>query len=257
MSIQKGTVRIATLDEWYLHAPPKRNDQWCDDRSAKECAKAWLVDPAGKMPQEVVTLLQGHPDFGSIESWRAEPEARLRFDKFPGEPRNTDLLVNARDSKGEYLMAVEAKADEPFGETVADALANAVERKIANPRSNGVERIYRLAEALFVKRDKDEPPLRRLRYQLLTATAGAIAEGRRLGLNRIVLLIHEFATIRTTDKKHTENAQALDLFATRLSGARVRSIEPGKLYGPVGVPGGTLFAESPSIYIGKAVRRLR
>jgi hypothetical protein len=209
------------------------------------------------MPQEVLTLLHGHPDFGTVETWRAEPEARLPFDEFPGEPRNTDLLVNARDSKGEYLIAVEAKADEPFGETVADALANAVERKIANPRSNGVERIYRLAEALFGQRDKDEPPLRRLRYQLLTATAGAVAEGRRLGLNRIVLLIHEFVTTRTTDKKHTENAQALDLFATRLSGARIRSVGTGTLNGPVRVPGGTLFPDSPSIYIGKAVRRLR
>jgi len=70
-----------------------------------------------------------------------EPEARLPFDSFAGEPRNSDLLVLAHDVHGPYVLAAEARADEPYGETVADAFADALERRIANPRSNVIARI--------------------------------------------------------------------------------------------------------------------
>ena len=45
-------------------------------------------------------------------------------------------------------LAVEAKADEPFGETVADALAAAVDRGLKSAKSNGVKRIEQLAAAV-------------------------------------------------------------------------------------------------------------
>ena len=85
--------------------------------------------------------------FGLVQKWNAEPEAKLCFDAFPGEPRNSDVIVNATDTFGAFLIAVEAKADESFGETVANALAAAVERHVDNPNSNGVVRIQQLAAA--------------------------------------------------------------------------------------------------------------
>jgi hypothetical protein len=203
------------------------------------------------MPTEVVALLESHPAFGPLRSWTAEPEAQLAFDDFPGEPRNTDLLVAVNDAKGEYIVAVEAKADEPFDVTLGDALSNAVERRLGNPRSNGVERICRLAETLFKERNRGQPPLSRLRYQLLTATAGALEAGRRRGVSRVIFLVHEFVTDKTVDKKHAANARDLDLFATRLTGGRITSIEPGALYGPV------RLEAYPELFIAKAVRRLR
>jgi len=74
-----------------------------------------------------------------------------------------DLAVYARDEHGDFLIAVEAKADESFGETVADALAAAVDRKLENPRSNGVTRVEQLAAALFGPRANKAPALGKLR----------------------------------------------------------------------------------------------
>jgi hypothetical protein len=141
----------------------------------------------------------------------------LSFDDFPGEPRNADLAVYARDEHGDFVIAVEAKADETFGETVADALSAAVDRKLENPRSNGVARVEQLASALFGIRGEKPPALGTLRYQLLTATAGALRAGEERSVDRVVVLIHEFRTRRTKDEKHNANARDLDRFVDRLS----------------------------------------
>lgn len=103
-----------------------------DGRSAKEVARAWLEGGGLKLPVEVSSALTGHKDFGPVHAWRAEPEVKLLFDDFAGEPRNSDLVVHAQDPHGPFLIAVEAKADEPFGETVAEALAVAVDRHLEN-----------------------------------------------------------------------------------------------------------------------------
>jgi len=95
MPIAKAGRIIETLEDWERQAPPKSQHQWVDGRSAKEAARAWLEQGGGAMPQEVHEALRRHPRFGLVRRWDAEPEARLRFDAFAGEPRNTDLLVIA------------------------------------------------------------------------------------------------------------------------------------------------------------------
>ena len=55
-----------------------------------------------------------------------------------------------------WQKEVEAKADEPFGETVAVARSNARKRSAENPRSNGFTRIAQLESALLgPERDGD------------------------------------------------------------------------------------------------------
>src|ERR1035438_4541749 len=112
MTIRKSNVELSTLEAWEHHAGPKSADQWVDGRSAKEAARAWLEPGLGNLPMEVVCALGGHASFGSVVRWEAEPEVRLRFDGFAGEPRNTDLLVLAEDAQGPYLIAVGAKRSE-------------------------------------------------------------------------------------------------------------------------------------------------
>ncbi len=179
LAISKGMNEITTLDDWEKHGHPKSAVQWADGRSAKEAAIAWLASAPANLPPEVSLALAKHPDFGPVLTWEAEPEARLRFDKFPGEPRNTDLLVKAEDAHGQYIIAVEAKADETFGGTVAQTRAAAGIRLKGNPRSNGVTRIDQLITAFFSPQPNDEPPIESLRYQLLTACAGALCEAER------------------------------------------------------------------------------
>ena len=145
------------------------------------------------MPAEVLAVLEEHPAFGPVFSWSAEPEAKLPFDIFAGETRNSDLAVQVTDKHGGYLLAVEAKADEPFGDTLEKTLANAERRLQDNPKSNGVRRLDQLLRALLGVAGDEARQLDGLRYQLLTACAGALCEAERQGYSRTVLLIHEFA----------------------------------------------------------------
>ena len=242
MAIIKNGIEIRSLEDWELRAGPKSYDQWVDDRSAKELARAWLGLDGSEFPVEVQKTLASHAAFSSVREWVAEPEAKLSFDSFPGEPRNSDLVVYAKDTFGEFL----------------DALASALERYVQNSRSNGVTRIQQLAAALLGPRLKNEPSLRDIRYQLLTATAGALCKAeKREGLERAVLLIHEFVTDKTADEKHDENARDLNHFVARLSHGAVTSVQSEYLYGPFTVPGPPLLSANVKLFVGKATRVLR
>lgn len=257
MSIHKRGIPLGTLKAWQLHAGPKSPNQWVDGRSAKEVARAWLGAGRPRLPEEVASLLMSHPAFGAIRSWQAEPEVKLHFDEFPGEPRNTDLLVEAEDQHGRFLIAVEAKADEPFGETVADTLCAALERCLENTASNGLRRLEQLALAIMGPRDAGTPALKDIRYQLITACAGALCEAERKGCPRALMLVHEFLTSETTDDNHARNAQDLGTFVKRLSRGAVSTAKSGEILGPFDVPGAPLLSRKIELFIGKATRNLR
>jgi hypothetical protein len=256
MPITKGNRVITDLSDWETHAGPKSKGHWVDDRSAKEVARAWLFS-GDELPTEVCTALLNHPRFGATLEWQAEPEAKLRFDNFAGEPRNSDLAVHVRDAAGRYLLAIEAKADESYGETVAQTTAAARTRLDQNPRSNGLNRVHQLQEALFGIPATRAAELSGLRYQLLTAAAGALCEGERRAYSRTVLLIQEFVTKKTDDANHARNTQDLLNFMNALKPGTASEVESGKLYGPFVVPGGKLLKKQPEFYIGKVTRNLR
>jgi hypothetical protein len=167
------------------------------------------------------------------------------------------LVVYAEDLHGQYLIAVEAKADESFGETMGDAMTHALERYLANNRSNGLKRITQLAQSLLGARETQDPPLWDLRYQLLTATAGALSEAARRGYTRALLLIHEFVTNATSDEKHTRNALDLDTFVTRISHGLITSVPSGTISGPFALTSPTLSERAVAFYIGKVSRHTR
>lgn len=256
MAISKGADPINTLQDWERLAGPKSAGQWVDGRSAKESARAWLQSNGTLFPHEVATVLANHPAFGPVGKWAAEPEAKLRFDRFAGEPRNSDLVVHAEDAKGRFLIAVEAKADEPFGPTVAQALSAALERHLENDSSNGIARIQQLAKSLFGSRQPGDPPIRDIRYQLLTACAGAMCEAERAGYDRVLVLVHEFVTEQTLDEKHRRNAADLNQFLRRISHSAVATSGPG-IFGPFTVPGLPLLERPGLLFVGKVTRDLR
>lgn len=256
MPIYKDKNEITSLADWETWGGPKSGTQWVPDRSAMEAARSWLHDGGRTFPSEVTRILATHPDFGSTTSWRGEPEAKLPFDAFAGEPRNTDILVIAHDSFGAYAMAVEAKADEPFGATVVETLADAVERKVENPKSNGVARVQQLVVALLGPRKRGEAKIGDLRYQLLTATAGVLCEAERQGTDRAVLLVQEFITRKTDDEKHRMNAADLNRFLSRLSHDSAHTLGT-QLVGPFFVPGSPLLSKRIRLYVGKVTENLR
>jgi hypothetical protein len=253
MTISKDGRPIRSLADWKARAGPKRVGQWKEHRSAFESARCWLGVTSPKLPSEVEALLD-HRDFGPVERWTAEPEARLPFDRYPGEPRNADLLIHASDRHGDYLIAVEAKVDESFGSTVAETMKAAAKRKAANPRSNGVARVTDLIATLFGSEAADASSVGELRYQLLTATAGALETGKTTRVGRVIMLVQEFTTRLSAEAKQKRNGEALDRFVWRLSRGTVSKAEAGRLLGPfelVGSLGG------PRLYIGKIVCDVR
>ncbi|MEF8943675.1 MAG: hypothetical protein V5B78_12885 [Desulfohalobiaceae bacterium] len=257
MTISKDSVPIDTLVDWERFAGPKSAHQWVDGRSAKEAARTWLEGAPLELPSEISSVLESCVDFGPVHEWQAEPEVRLPFDNFPGEPRNSDLVLWARDVHGPFVVAVEAKADESFGRTVGETLCDGLEKRIENPGSNLLDRVEQLARSLLPAQAHGGPSAAGLRYQLLTACAGALAEAKRGSYSRAVMLVHEFITDKTDDGKHQANAADMDSFLRRLSAGKLYSMEPGKLFGPFLVPGYPLFSGKTCLYYGKVQRDKR
>ena len=249
--IHKDGRPIATMIEWFDRAPPKSSSHWQDGRSAKESARAWLTAPPGSLPHEIADVLRSHADLGPVLEWSAEPEALVAFDAYSG-PANVDVLMVCRDSHGPLIVAVEAKADETFGNTIAQQIAAAEREVMKNPRSKRVARIEELGVALLGVTADDLQRVGALRYQLVTLSASVLAEAERQGATRAVVLVHEFVTTKTKDEKHERNARDLQLFWAHLSGAPNDIVGPGVIRGPVGVPGA--LGRSVRLYVGKAVR---
>ena len=179
-------------------------------------------------------------------------ECQIRFDEYGGEPRNADLAFVGANSSGKVAITIEAKADEPFGSTVAETFADALERRVASPSSRGVERITALASALFRPREKNAPMVGDLHYQLLTAAAGTLAYAAANEAPTAVLVVHEFRTPATHDQRHAENERAYRTFLARLGGTvEMSELRTGTLLGPIAVPGFPLFDRGSSLLIGK------
>jgi len=254
--LHKDGTPLVDLEDWRVRAGPKSDAQWSDFRSAKEAAKHWLgAFPA--IPSDITVALKSHADFGEVLEWKAEPEVQLRFDKRRGEPRNTDLLLRGRDAAGAFVVAVEAKADESFDQTIAGVLEDALERLAANSSSGGVARVADLVSSLLSAAPKGSPSVAQLRYQLFTAAAGALAYAEAHGISRAVLFIQEFVTPKTTDEKHQQNADDLNRWLLRVSAGAHASLPDRQLLGPIAVPAAPLLTGKAALYVGKAQIRLR
>lgn len=257
LRIVKDGIELRSVEDWRRHAGPKRLNQWSSGRSAKECAEAWCGTGLPAVPDEILRLLESHPHTHLSTIEEATPEHRVRFDRLRGEPRNTDMVAQAKGPAGIIAISIEAKADEHFDRTVAEVLAEAVDWRAHGKRTGLPKRVEQLAAAVLPIPGTGRPSLGNLRYQLLTATAGALAYADLIGASKAVLIIHEFITPKTNDQLHAGNAADLDLFVERLSGGSVKNVVPESLAGPFVVPGKPLFEQPTTLYIGKAVRPLR
>jgi hypothetical protein len=259
MQLTKNGHNLNTIVDWYNYAKPKGENQWVDGRSAKEVAKAWLSGGVGGLPPEVANVLKTHPRFGDVLKWEGEPEAKLRFDNFRGEPRNSDLVIHATDHFGKYLIAVEAKADETYGMTVSKTLKAAKLRREKNENSKGVTRIEDLSQSFFGVGAEEDNNILELRYQLLTACAGAICEARRFKYTRVLMLVHEFVTDKTKDENHASNTRDLQAFLDRLntSSPSTPKFTCDTIYGPIIGDNSTILTNEVELFVGKVTRNIR
>lgn len=178
------------------------------------------------------------------------PEFISSFDEYRGGTRNHDLLIIAeRNDKENVVISVESKADETFDRLVSEAIRDAKRAKLENQNSRKVERVEGLRLALF---GEIEPQQLTLRYQLLTAVAGTIAEAVEHEAKKAVFLVQTFVSGETDKDKQKENAQDLDAFIVQFSKGAFTVVPENQLIGPfrVAKPTKHLPAEV-DLWIGK------
>jgi hypothetical protein len=218
-----------------------------------ELANAWFPtagDP--QIPPEVHRLLDSRQETRDTVFERGEPERITVFDDCGGEPRNADLVLWGHNVCGKVLVSVEAKADESFGEIAGEYVQKSTTR---NARSRVPER-FRLLCSGVLGTGSDDKDARALRYQLLTAVAGAIVEAQRYGADATLFIVHEFVG-KTDDEKLRANEADLNRFVRLLSKGSTQTVPAGTLAGPFSVPGNGHFTGTRHLFIGKCKRDVR
>lgn len=257
MRLSKDSSSIRSIEDWRRFAPPKGRDRhWKDGRSAKELARAWCSVDGPCAPREFLELLSrlvSAEHLAAAEGW---PEHQVPIDDLPGEPPNIDLALVSDGHLGRTVVCIEAKADEPFGEDILSLLNTAVVRIARDERTGAIERLQRLAESLLPSWEAGLPHLADIRYQLLTATAAALALAELHHAKVAAVVVHEFAIEGFVDAhKQRRNAHDLDQFIRRMTRGVRSSLSAGELVGPIASPSSDRDWRGVSLYIGKVTSK--
>ena len=201
---------ITTLEQW---SRTVRRSHWKQGRSAYSLADfimnrngaAHLEARIASVLSQPVSLEQGSPEYAA------------RFDRYEG-PARLDLGISGRAGSGATVfVGLEAKVDEPFGsETVCERYRKAIETLKSSPMSMAAARVRELLSRYFA--DNDEPCESRFAdvgYQLLTATAGAVAVEADVS----VLYVAIFRTLDYDDENGRKNQLDYDNFMKLSGGA--------------------------------------
>jgi len=134
------------------------------------------------------------------------PEKSSKFDDYK-KPRMQDVGIIGKTITGKSIfIGIEAKVNEPFGQTVAQAL-NSIKN---NNNSNIPERINRLKNKFFS--DVDAKNYKSIRYQLLYAAAGTISEN----MDYNILIFITFKNIQSTESSIMRNKRELKYFLDQI-----------------------------------------
>ncbi len=256
-----GAQVLSFEDRESFGMPPRRKaKQWKAGRSACELARSWTPSGLPQVPNDLKETFNSNPlTLGLIvESGTIEHETVLPFG--PRGPRCHDLLLHARSGERKVMISIEGKADEPFGGTVFKELRRARLR----PKTNFPRRLQWLTHSLLgvdafadVAMTTLTEAISGLPYQLLSGIAGLIIEAQQHQCMDAVLIIHEFRTSETTDKKLAVNAAALTKFLRLLWSANYEQGTPAladkKLLGPVRLKHwkGDSVEPLPGLFVGK------
>jgi hypothetical protein len=207
--------QIKAMDDWEKAFTKKDSmTHWKEGRSAHSLAK-YFIEPTVENSNGIQKLksLLSFIGYDDVDFISAEIEHESRFDDFRNG-RMQDLFVKTR-SNGKYIpICIEAKVDEAFGDTMKTrhkAAETAVEK---NPNSQQLKRIENLLEryyALGESKDKKQIPseLLNLRYQLIHALAGSLAEAKDGDVVLIpILVFHTDSYNEKTGEKNKKDYHA-------------------------------------------------
>ncbi len=233
--------KIEAIHEWFYKCPPQgKLKHWKDGRSAKETAKHWLHT----IPLPFQELLKQY----ELKYELCSPEYVSNFDAYKGNGRNHDLLLIAKDKKDKkVVISIESKVDEPFGDSVKKAIDAAKIAKEKNSNSKALERIEELRKNLFGELNDNQLDLR---YQLLTAVAGTIAEAKKQEAKSAFFLVQTF--VEKENDKHRQNKNDLDRFIKVFTNLKHSNIDNNEVLGPfkIGTYNDYLSSEI-DLWIGK------
>jgi len=234
---------IAGCDTW---TRPKKVYQWQPGRSAMELARSWFRSESLSCPRELTDLLQSHPLVADCEFLAGQPEFVTPLPE-RGEGRNHDLWLRAVNPRGAITICVEAKADEPFGDSIGETIDNAKRR---SPRTRMPARAKALLELLFNRPcEPEETPWRNLRYQLVTAFAGTAIQTSRDRSATGVLVVQEFKGTHLDAARQKQNDADFEAFLALLD-PRVH-LSAGILGGPIPVQSSPHLPGDVNLFVGK------
>ena len=120
--------------------------------------------------------------------------------------------------RSSLFVGVEAKVDEPFGNTVKGRYSSAMNRRDARKRTNAPERVKGLLSKYFLVRGSpDSSQFADIRYQLLTGTAGTVAASGEISVFYVLV----FRTSMYDERRGLSNLQDYESFAEAARGKLV------------------------------------
>lgn len=189
IKISKNNNIITTVEEWYQFAPPKaKGKHWKDGRSAKSLAQFMTDKNQVKKLEDILVELK----YGTNGVISCTPEANTVL-PCKGNGRNHDLLMIGED----FVVGIEAKVSEPFGEEISTELIEASDNKKG--------RIDKLANKLFGCKINEVKDGLELRYQLLTGVYGTLREAEKNKKSKALFLVIVFTDGLTSEDENAVN----------------------------------------------------
>lgn len=159
---------ITNLSEWEKYVfTGKKKIHWKEGRSAYSLADFIINQPGVEKIENILSPVVSEPFVFD----KACPEYEARFDHY-GHGREHDLAIWGTTKSGKKLfVGIEAKVDEPFGDTIEMVQNNATVKLKRGEKTNAHNRIEELLVYNFNKIEQDDY---KLKYQLLFSTAGTL-----------------------------------------------------------------------------------
>jgi hypothetical protein len=233
---------IRSFGDWLpLAHPPNAAVEWKDFHSAKELARAYFRTGSPSVPEEMAALLDSLSETQGFQIDAAVAGKSIVAAAHWSKKRHSDLLLYGQRGQERIVIVIEAVADQPFGDTIDDALMHG-----AAPDNPRPALIYDLSRAIFGRPIGAE--LRRLRYQLLHGLAATIIEAGNQRAAFAVFVMHEFLSLTLDFDRVMHNDEDLIEFVhsvprwheERLSCGRL--LPPTTARGEMGVPSDIPFS---------------
>jgi len=197
--------------------PPDRKLQhFKPGRSAYELAVLYTKTGCPSVPTELRCILDSHEDTRGVIVERGKVERETPLPCSIRGNRCHDISLDGRLPLVEVFVSIEGKADERFGDTVANELKEAF-RRSANtdfPRRLDCLTQYLLGIPAFndPQRKVLNPAIQNVPYQLLAGVAATLLEAENRGARKAIFIVHEFRTAKTNYANMQRNAEALNSF---------------------------------------------